>query len=103
MPPHNPLLVAEVGHVPFAYESIIVADTAIGCTPATYDNAIHAELTLETGQVRIRVDGTDPTSSVGHLVEVGDTIRLTSAAQIANFRAIRTGGTSGKLPVTYFH
>jgi len=92
-----------IGLTPFDYESITVADSAIGLTAAKYLDAEHAEITLETAQIRFRLDGTDPTSSEGHLVEVGDVITLNSAAQIAIFRAIRTGSTSGVLKVTYFH
>ena len=91
------------GLTPFAYESVTVADTAIGLTSGTYSDAIRAEMTLETAQIRFRLDGTGPTSSEGHLVEVGDVITLNSAAQIVNFKAIRTGSTSGVLKVTYFH
>ena len=91
------------GLTPFDYESITVADSAIGLTAAKYLDAERAEITLETAQIRFRVDGTDPTSSEGHLVEVGDVITLNSAAQISDFSAIRTGNTSGVLKVTYFH
>lgn len=92
-----------MGLIPVDYESITVADSAIGCTAGTYLDATRAEFTLETAQIRIRDDGTNPASDEGHLVGVGDTIVLNSAAQIANFKAIRTGSTSGVLKVTYFH
>ena len=85
----------------YAYESITVADTAIGLTSATYDDSVKAEMTLETAQIRIRKDGTNPTSSEGHLVEVGDIIVLNSAADLATFKAIRTGTVSGVLKVSY--
>lgn len=84
-----------------AYESVTVADSAIGLTPSTYGAATKAEMTLETAQIRIRKDGTNPTSLEGHLVYVGDTITLNSAADLATFKAIRTGSTSGVLKVTY--
>ncbi|MCK5225164.1 MAG: hypothetical protein KAQ89_00445 [Planctomycetes bacterium] len=83
------------------YESVTVADSAVGLTSGTYGNATKAEITLETAQIRVRKDGTNPTSSEGHLVEVGDTVTLSSAADIATFKAIRTGATSGVLKVTY--
>jgi hypothetical protein len=92
-----------VGLIPFAYESKTIAATAVGLTAGTYDDAINAEMTLETAQIRIRSDDTAPTSSEGRLVEVGDTIVLNSAAQVAAFKAIRTGGVSGVLKVEYFH
>ena len=91
------------GLTPFAYESITVADSAIGGTSATYTDATQVEITLETAQIRYRVDGTDPTSSEGHTVYIDDVIYLNSAAQIAGFKAIRTGTDSGVLKATYFH
>jgi len=91
------------GSTPFDYESVTVEDSAIGLTSATYLDATRAEMTLETAQIRFRADGTNPTSSEGHPVYVGDVIILDSAAQIAGFKAIRTGTTSGVLKVTYFH
>lgn len=101
--PNTSTPVSEVGLTPFAYESIIVTATAKALTSATYDNATRAELTLETAQIRYWCSGTDPTSSEGKVVEIGDQIILNSATQIAGFKAIRTGGTSGTLRVEYFH
>jgi hypothetical protein len=84
-----------------AYESVTVADSAIGLTSGTYGDATKAEMTLETAQIRVRKDGTNPAAGEGHLVEVGDTITLKCAADVATFKAIRTGSTSGVLKVTY--
>ena len=84
-----------------AHESITVTDSAVGLTAGTYGDATKANMTLETAPIRVWKDGTDPTSSEGHPVEVGDQINLYNAADIANFKAIRTGSTSGKLTVTY--
>ena len=84
-----------------AYETKTVADSAVGLTSGTYGDATKAEMTLESGQIRVRKDGTAPASDEGHLVEIGDTIILESAADIANFKAIRTGSVSGVLKVSY--
>jgi len=92
-----------IGLVPFAYESVTVAAAAKALTTATADDAIRAELSVEIGQIRVRVDGTDPTASEGHLVDIGDTIVLTGTKQITQFRGYRTGGVSGVLKVTYLH
>ena len=90
------------GSTPFDNEEITVADTAIGLTALTYLDATRAEMTVETAQIRVWLSGT-PTSSEGRLVEVGDIITLDSAAQVAGFKAIRTGSTSSKLNVEYYH
>lgn len=85
----------------YAFESITVAASAIGLTSATFDDSTKAEMTLETAQIRVRKDGTNPAAGEGHLVEVGDTIILNSAADLATFKGIRTGTVSGVLKVTY--
>lgn len=58
--------------------------------------------TLETAQIRYTLDGTAPTTSVGHLLEVGDTLTIQGRDNIVNFRAIRTGATSGTMMITFF-
>jgi hypothetical protein len=102
-PPHSSTNVAELGRAPLDHETLTVAATAIGLTAGKYGDAIRAEMSLELAQIRMWDDGTDPTATVGDPVNVGDRIILKSAAQIAGFKAIRTGGTSGKLSVSYFH
>jgi hypothetical protein len=90
----------------FAQEAITVATTAVGFTTATYRlsvsrSATHVTLGLATAQIRYRVDGTDPTSSAGRLMEIGDEVVVTGREDIDRFRAIRTGGVSGALTATY--
>ena len=88
------------------YEAITVADTAIGFTAAkllttTKKIARAVFCTLETAQIRFTIDGTTPTTSIGHLLEIGQTLTLENVADLTNFRAIRTGSSSGSLRVTY--
>jgi hypothetical protein len=83
-----------------AHESVTVGAAAIGLTAATYRRARKAFLTLETAQIRFNYDGTTPTSTVGHLMEVGQTLELKNHDEIVNFLAIRTG-SSGTLKVSY--
>lgn len=91
-----------------AFEQITVATTAIGFTAATiqagngHPQVTLASCRLETAQVRFTVDGTTPTSTVGTLLEIGDWLTLSSPDLVANFLAIRTGGTSGQLNCTYY-
>jgi len=90
----------------FAYESVTVADSAIGLTVTTFDPgdapcAERALVSVETAQIRYQYDGTDPTSSVGHVAEPGDLIELDGNQNIRNFAAIRTGAVSATLRVTY--
>ena len=85
------------------YEALTIADTAggIALTAAKYGTCIRAFITVETAQIRWTIDGTAPTTTVGHLGNVYDVIDLTSAEDIVAFRAIRTGATSGVIHATY--
>ena len=88
----------------YAFETLTIADTAVGFTEATYAEADHnviAHGTLESGQIRYRYDGSNPTSAVGHLLNIGDEIYLEGYVNISNSKAIRTGSVSGSMQVTY--
>ena len=86
-----------------AFESLTVAGTSVGLTSATFANRNRALVTVETAQVRFRFDGADnaPTASVGHILEVGDTLELDSEHQLEHIRFIRTGGTSATVRCAY--
>jgi hypothetical protein len=93
-------------YIPYTFETITVTDTAIGLTASsTYLLASprpkRAFLTFETAQCRIRMDGTIPTSTVGHLYNPTQSLMLEGHSQLNNFKAIATGVTSAKIQVTY--
>lgn len=85
-----------------SYESITIDDAAggVGLTPP--DAALFAYCSLETAQIRVTVDGTAASSTVGHIREVGDVFWLENKEELRLFRGSRTGGTSGVLKVTYY-
>lgn len=89
----------------FAYESITVGTVAIGFTDATIQTgseyAKRAIVTTETASIRYRYDGTSPTASEGHLLTPQSVLVLTGSDNIKNFRAIRSGSTSGIIKCTY--
>jgi hypothetical protein len=64
--------------------------------------ATKAFITVEAQPIRVRFDGVDPTSSVGHLFSAGDVIWLVDQVQIRDFRAIRSTGSSATINVTYY-
>lgn len=90
-----------------ATEQITVANVSIGFTAATintgggHPQAERAVCRNEQAQIRVRVDGTAPTTTVGTIVDVGDTIQVTGNNALNQFRAIRTGSTSGILTCVY--
>ena len=87
----------------FAFETLTVDNTAggVAMTAATYANGTRALITCEAAEVRYTYDGTAPTTTVGHLASIGTRIELVGPANLTQFRAIRTGGTSGTLQITY--
>lgn len=90
----------------FAHESITVDNTSGGVrlTPAYVLATPHAKaatITVESAQMRWTKDGTAPTTTVGHLANVGTVIQLDNGNDLSKFRAIRTGSTSADLHVTY--
>lgn len=62
---------------------------------------LYAELSCETAQIRFTVDGTPPTTTVGRILNPGDTLRL-STDDWTKFKAIRTGASSGSLQGDYW-
>ena len=96
--------------VPVDYSSITIADTA-GTILTLADSGSPSTLPvgaqsfkgiLETGAVRVRMDGTAPTDSEGELAAVGAEVIL-DASLIANAQFIRDTGTSGVLKGHYYN
>lgn len=96
------LLVSQVasGQVGVTFETITIADSAIGFTSTTLRPTGGVPMQrcfgkLETAQVRWRYDGTDPTTTIGLLVDIGDVVEISGAAYLQATRFIRTGSVSG--------
>jgi uncharacterized Zn ribbon protein len=88
----------------FDFETITVGAAAVGLTEAAYTDsegriAKKALMTVETASLRWRCDA-DPTDSVGHLLQPGDSLILNSSSNIKSFKAIRTGNNA-KISVSY--
>jgi hypothetical protein len=92
----------------YDFESITIAASAIGFTAGKIavdnDNGkpVRAVCKLENAPIRYTVDGsTTPTASVGHKMEIGETLIIDSLKDLKSFSAIRTSGVSGVLKVSY--
>ena len=87
---------------PINHESVTVAGTAIGITLTASDGILPAAalITVEDAPIRYCVDGTTPTTTVGHLAQAGAVFELINRGEVTNFRAIRQGGASGTIKVT---
>jgi len=82
------------------FEMLTVAGTAVGLSAGTIDDQPnYAFITVETAQIRFRIDGTAPTSTVGHIADPGDIIEIWDD-ELFKFQAIRTGGASATLQVS---
>ena len=87
------------------YEAITVSTTAIGITvskmkSSLYGSCTGAFITVEGANIRFRLDGTDPTTTEGHMLINGQNITLSSISDVGKFRAIRDDATDATLRVT---
>lgn len=90
----------------FAFEKLTVADsvkqfTAATIAPTTGEPANRAVVTVETAALRYTTDGTAPTTTDGHLLNAGDYVVVDGVSNVANFKAIRTTGSSATIQCTY--
>jgi hypothetical protein len=94
------LLVSIIGDVQAStrFETLTVTSGAVKTITSTTYNPVSAQrnnecyCTLETASLRFRIDGTDPTASVGHLLNAGDSLILQDD-QIGKFKAIAVSTT----------
>ena len=84
--------------IPYAFETITVSTAAIGFTVATMTaggrSPVLVQVTLTGDDIRYRVDGTSPTGTVGHLIDLPTGVAAVSffvcgGASIGRFLAIR--------------
>lgn len=102
-----PLVVNQRVTVGYSTETLTVADSVQVLTPTKYKDSVtsggatDAFITLEQGQIRYYYDGTSPTSTTGHILDIGGSLVLRGQNQMSQFKCIRTGTTSGIITVTY--
>lgn len=90
---------------PATFETVTVGATAVGIGTSTLQPTDQPErryclLVLETADIRWRVDGTVPDASTGTPLVATQSMTLSGIRNLTRFRAIRSGGSSGKLSVT---
>ena len=94
---------ATAGGVALTKTKYRVAGAATGALQGQPHHAREAFITVEDQQIRWNIDPdvTVTATTNGHEADDGDSFSIHGRA-IANFRAIRTGGISGAIRVTYF-
>ena len=83
------------------YETIAVATTAAGLDAAKAKRASRALIAVESGSLRIRVDGGAATADDGHKLGAGDSILLEHADHIAKASLRRVGPSACTVTVSY--
>lgn len=101
--------------IAYDYENLTIDDTAGGIA-FTASKVINSSNPIETAQlvtftvdcsagtdcpIRMTLDGTAPTTSIGMRAIYRDSVTIYSITNISAFRAIREGATSAILNVTY--
>lgn len=91
----------------FAYETLTVSSTAKVLTAATYapsnEAAAFAAIVNPADQdIRVTLDGTTPTASVGIRVAAGDQMLVQGQGNVAGLKMIREDGTDSSVGVQYF-
>lgn len=71
----------------------------VGFTLAQILRASEAFITVETNSIRIRYDGTAPTTTEGHLLTAGSSLTLVGNQQIRNLKMI-AAAADGAVKVT---
>lgn len=90
----------------YDYEAIAVTSTtAIGfsagkLSPSNGSRPKSIFISVEDANIRFRVDGTDPTTTEGHLLTTSDGVTITGPDNIRAFRAIGVSSTAD-MKVTY--
>ena len=82
------------------YEKLAVADSAVGLASIP-SMATRAYIQCDTAAVRIRYDGTAPTTAEGTLIAADGSVTLKGEDVLDSVRFIRTTGTSASLKVAY--
>lgn len=83
----------------FDFETLsATTGSAVGVTAATAfpgnAQATYGLFSVETNNIRWRVDGTDPDASTGHLIESGQYFEIHGAENLRNLKMIGSGGTA---------
>ncbi len=85
------------------FQQVTVSDTPIQL-PGISDNgrneAQYASITVEGDPVRVRLDGTDPSSTIGHLMYH---LFLDDRKDIKEFRAVRSGTSDSVMSISYLN
>ena len=89
-----------------AYTALTVNTTVISL-PSSSVNPTGAKIigiliTAQGGTVSYTINGTTPTTTIGHQILAGDVLEIWESNNVKKFAAVRQGATNGTLKVTLF-
>lgn len=89
---------------PTTYEALTISNTAVGLSAETLriggQTVRWCSGVVETASVRLRYDGTDPTSANGILVATGQTLTIRGYENLSRAKFIRVGDTNATLRIS---
>lgn len=87
-----------------AREELTVTNAAVVELTASLitTNVIMAGLSVMDAPIRITVEGTDPTTSLGKPYSVGDVFEIRGHPDLSNFKCIAETSTNAAVEVQYF-
>lgn len=102
--PGTNVLPATIGtKIPLAQEILTVDNTVAGVGFAAKPaDANYATIQIANADIRIRVDNTAPTATVGFEQQAGSTFELESELELTQFKAIRTAAVDASLTIQYY-
>jgi hypothetical protein len=80
------------GHC-LGFEQITSIASAKTLTPTTGLGPTEAEVQIEGGTARMRMDGTAPTASIGYLCQDGDVLLFDKGQDLTKVKFIQASGT----------
>lgn len=84
-----------------SFEELSVGAAAVALANASSLYYDWCEIEIEGQPIRFRLDGTNPTSSVGHFCGPGS-FHVLSPNETQGLRAIRTGAANGTVRAMYY-
>ncbi len=79
---------ASMSPISCGHDTITVGASSIGLTAANIPASAQSAVIHTTADIRLWLDGTDPTPSVGMPIQAGEDILLQSRHEILNLKAI---------------
>lgn len=92
---------ASLSPISCGHQTMTIGPAAAGLASSPIPFAANAAELHTSADIRIWLDGSDPTASAGMPIPAGETILLQSRHEIENFRAIAPGAES-TLSIIYY-